>query len=186
MASISTENPLAYGGGGKSDGERKLTHSMHTEKFIQSENDSDDHQFWMMPPEGGSENVVVDFRFRLLKVGRVDTIDQAAYVKFYVVYYWTDKRLCGWMVDPKLSERDLPPKLWGPTLTISNATGNFQVTPHGFSLTDNEGRLKRTIECAPLLSHTKLAVVFGRAELTAELTAAVKAWPKQSTLLEER
>jgi hypothetical protein len=58
----------------------------------------------------------------------------------YQVLYWTDSRLAG--VTP--GSRELPKKLWGPRLSVSNLgdSGDLAESQWAFELTDAGGRMK--------------------------------------------
>eukprot|EP01048_Picozoa_sp_COSAG05_P025547 COSAG05_NODE_6550_length_939_cov_1.515476_1_plen_131_part_10 len=91
------------------------------------------------PPTPDGTPFWVDARIDLVRCSAVDTVKSTAHIKIYVIVYWTDPRLAGWT-------GDLPPQLWGPHLTLQNASADNDVqdTHAVFDFADRKvGRLKR-------------------------------------------
>ena len=121
-----------------------------------------------------------------VKVARVDTIKSETKVKIAVVFYWTDTRLANHPVrlatpvddhpsaaipivrtlTPHLglpclqayrNGEPLPPKLWGPTVMLINASGKPDVLQTGFCLEVPEtGEVARCPQRAPNLVPCRL------------------------------
>lgn len=91
------------------------------------------------PATESGEPFFVDYRFNVMKLDNVNTVNRSFHVRFRVVLHWTDPRLVGW-------SSSLPNDLWGPTVRMGNAIADATRTQMDFSLTDPaEGRLKRII-----------------------------------------
>ena len=104
--------------------------------------DVNDGAYWQQPPLGeGGAPLWVDLRFRVWRVGKVNTVTATAFIQINAVCFWTDPRLAGWPEGAVL-----PQALWGPRLKLANLTVGppLQEVPGTFLLVDSStGRLKR-------------------------------------------
>jgi len=101
------------------------------------EMESDD---WTSPPDGATQGEPLQIEYYLItnKYGDVDNQRGTATVDFGILYTWNDPRLIGWEKDV------LPPKLWGPCLSLWNSVGEPVIKQMSFTLTDPAtGRVMR-------------------------------------------
>jgi hypothetical protein len=120
---------------------------MDAEQPRQRPADMDDNAYWIVPPpaaapESSEDGVgVIDVAVHVLvwRIGPIDTVASTCDISISVLYEWTDPRLVGW-------SGELPKKLWGPRMYLSNMMGEINEKRPFFQLIDPEvGRLRRGI-----------------------------------------
>jgi hypothetical protein len=84
---------------------------------------------------------LVDIRINLIRITKVDTVNECAHVSLQVIFYWNDERL----VDYK--QTLLPPKLWCPGVYPLNFIGNHREKVVEVQIVhDATGRLKKIFQ----------------------------------------
>ncbi|EDQ84226.1 uncharacterized protein MONBRDRAFT_39352 [Monosiga brevicollis MX1] len=84
------------------------------------------------PPKVDGKPVEVQAKVGIISFGRVDTVSQSAYVRFFFDLHWIDPSMIG--ADPA----NVPPYLWRPDAYVFNATGDYNKTVHPATLLDPE------------------------------------------------
>lgn len=141
---------------------------MDAEQPRQRPADMDDNAYWIVPPpaaapESSEDGVgVIDVAVHVLvwRIGPIDTVASTCDISISVLYEWTDPRLVGW-------SGELPKKLWGPRMYLSNMMGEINEKRPFFQLIDPEvGRLRRGISfivrCSLSLSVARSTVTDSR------------------------
>jgi len=116
-----------------------LQHCCPLHAIMPAGHDEHDLDYWGSPPRTkDGKPVMVDMRMNLVNLTEVDTIRGTCFAKIHIMYYWTDERMIGW------SALQLPAKLWGPRLWVTNARPEMEEANLEFVMVDKQaGRLKR-------------------------------------------
>ena len=100
-----------------------------------------DDDYWMTVPEGvNGEPLWVDVGCLIIRFSDLNTVTSSAKMQIIMDFRWNDKRLANY------SGRDLPDKLWGPSLKIGNARTAIPPEVHSWKMIDATiGRVAMTL-----------------------------------------
>jgi hypothetical protein len=110
---------------------------------------ANDNAYWIQPPPSTSAEDHHDVAMHVLiwKIGPIDTVAGCADISISVEFEWSDTRIVGWV-------GELPPKLWGPRVYLSNMLGEIREKHVYFQITDpQQGRLRRGISFIGLVDN---------------------------------